>query len=224
MAENKTDNLLFVPLNPEGLLADRLFYPLDGQIIFKHQGEIVVTAISEDKNFTADAYLSLPEGAPYQLINGKLVFMAAPSYQHQDVLANLHLEIGSFVRQNKLGKLVFAPTDVKLDDQNIIQPDLLFINIKRSNIIQRMIMGTPDFVVEILSPSTEKYDRKNKMKLFGKHGVVEAWLVNINKQEIEVYHNENKKMQLIQKVSKNDSIKSIAIEGFELEVARIFSF
>ena len=124
--------------------------------------------------------------------------------------------------ENERGELFYAPLDVHFDEKNIIQPDLIFISIKRKEIIKDYIYGAPDFVVEILSPSTEKYDRNEKLQLFGKHGVEECWLVNLKAENIEVYHNENKKMQLVQTAGKTDIIKSKAIEGFKLEVSKVF--
>ena len=216
------ENKLFIPFNPEEILKKQLFFVIDNQLLFLHKEQIVFTQISNDNDYTSEDYFLLPEGAPFQLINGKLIFMASPKDIHQKILANLHLEIGFYVKQNKLGEVRFAPIDVKLDDKNVVQPDLLYVSISRKAIIKDYIYGAPDFVVEILSPSTEKYDRTSKLALFGQHNVLECWLINLKDEEVEVYHNKNKEMQLKQKAGKEDQIKSIAIKGLELEVSKIF--
>ena len=99
---------------------------------------------------------------------------------------------------------------------------MIFISIKRKEIIKDYIYGAPDFVVEILSSSTEKYDRNEKLQLFGKHGVEECWLVNLKDQNIEQYFNIDQQMHLQGTFGKSDTLKSKAIEGFVLEVGKIF--
>ena len=74
-------------------------------------------------------------------------------------------------------------------------------------------MGAPDFVVEILSKSTEKRDRNQKMQTYGQYEVIEYWIVNLSAENIEVYHNKNKEMQLVQTAEKNNTIVSKAIDG-----------
>ena len=98
----------------------------------------------------------------------------------------------------------------------------MFISIKRANIIKRWIFGAPDFIVEILSPSTKKRDTDTKMKAYEKFNVLEYWIINIDEESIKVYHNKNLKFRLQQTEYKGDTIKSIAIEGFVLKVDDIF--
>ena len=216
-------NHLLISFNPKELLHNRLFYPITGQILFEHNGQLVITNILEDKDYTVSDYLQLPENAPYQLINGKLIFMAAPGTNHQLVLQKLNRYIDNYVFSNNLGNIFVAPTDVLFDNENVIQPDILFVSIKRKEIIhEARITGAPEFVVEILSPGTEKYDRNNKLSIFGKHGVEECWLVSLKNENIEVYQNQNHQMVLVQTAQKSDSINSKVIKGFELHVNAIF--
>ena len=217
-------NHLFVPLKPDQLLKGKLFYPLEGQILFWHEEwqDYVITVISEFYDYTADDYKQLPEGAPYQLIHGKLVFMPTPLQIHQHISMNLSIQVGSYVKQNNLGHVYAAPLDVHFDEHNVFQPDVLFVSIKRSNIILKWIMGAPDFIVEIASVSTEHVDRTKKMETYGKHNVLEYWIINPNEEEVEVYHNHNKEMQHQQTATKDDTILSKAIEGLKLPVKKIF--
>ena len=124
--------------------------------------------------------------------------------------------------ENNLGKLFAAPLDVHLDDKNVVQPDLLYVSISRKVIIDKWIMGAPDFIVEIHSESTAKRDSEEKKVLYGKYEVVEYWIVKPTDQQIEVYYNEYKEMQLQQTANVGDTIISKAIEGFNLDTSRIF--
>ncbi|MCB1157004.1 MAG: Uma2 family endonuclease [Leptospiraceae bacterium] len=189
----------------------------------KETGQYVITQITSDKRFTADDYAKLPYRAPYQLIEGELVFMASPYFNHQEISFNLVLKIGNYVQQNNLGKVAYSPMDVHLDEKNIYQPDILFVSIKRSSIIKKFIFGAPDFVLEIISKSTESKDRNEKMRNYGKFGVDEYWIVNLKKENIEVYHNQAGIMIHQKTAEKGDSITSKAIEGFTLNVGDVFS-
>ena len=216
-------NQLFIPFDPEYQLKINSHYPIIGeQIIFLHNDQIVVTTITNEKDFTAEDYMLLPESAPYELINGKLIFMASPFFIHQRVSSKLSIILGNYIYSNKLGEILTAPMDVHFDNKNVFQPDLLFVSIKRNNIIKRWIMGAPDFIIEISSKSTDKQDHNEKMQTYGSENVLEYWIVKPQDEAIEIYHNKKRKMQLVQNASKNDTVESIAIKGLKLKVSTIF--
>jgi len=223
MAEYKQpENTNSLVAEPEQLLYGRTFYPVGNQIMYHSNGKLVITQITEEASYTVNDYLKLPEGAPYQLIHGKLIYMASAKRNHQRIQMRLSAFIFNYVDSAKLGEILTAPMDVHFDEDNVFQPDILFVSIKRKAIIKDWIMGAPDFVVEILSKSTEQIDRVKKMQTYGEYEVVEYWIVNLNDQNIEVYHNQDMQMFLAQTAGKADTIESKAIEGFTLEVKRIF--
>jgi Uma2 family endonuclease len=205
-------------------LDDRPFVIINGQLLFFHEQlqRYVFTQISEDRSYKADECMQLPENSPYELINGKLIFMKSPSDQHQRIFRKIFVSISNYLDVNNLGEVFSAPFDVHFDDYNIFQPDILFLSIARSNLIQRWLMGAPDFVVEILSEVNPNHDKVKKNKIYGQYDVIEYWIVYPKEQQIEVYHNRHKEMQLVQTVSKTGQIASKAITGFVLEVEKIF--
>ena len=225
MDEAITTTELFTPIvEGEKILGDNSFIIINEQILFWHAEKkcVVFSQINEEQDYNVDDYMQLPENAPYQLIEKKLVFMAAPLDIHQKISGDLFLEIGLYVKSNKLGHVRFSPCDVHFDKDNVCQPDLLFISIGRSSIIQKWIYGAPDFVVEILSESNPNNDLVAKKRVYGKFDVVEYWIVYPKEEKVEVFHNQNKEMQLVQTAKKSHTIRSIAIQGFDLEVVRIF--
>ena len=205
------------------LLKGRNFLLVQGQMIFEKDGEIFLTTIDDDRDdFTAEDYMALPEGAPFELINGKLVYMASPLNTHQQVSMNLSIYIGTFVKQSKIGVVRAAPFDVHFDERNIYQPDLMFISNERKDILQNWVKGAPDFIVEIISRSTKSRDEGEKMKTYGEHGVREYWLINPDKHTVEVFRNENGEMVSKQKFENEGTIQSLAIEGFSIQLTEIF--
>jgi Uma2 family endonuclease len=175
------------------------------------------------EDYDISDYLALPESAPFELINGKLIFMAAPSLLHQKISHELSLALGNYVKKHKLGQIFAAPCDVCFDDKNNFQPDLIFVSVERLSILQTTkIKGSPDLQVEILSDSTENRDYNEKMQAYGKFGVLEYWIINTKIPKIEVYENQKGEMKLTQSAGLNGSIKSKTIKGFVLEMSEIF--
>jgi len=222
--ETETKPTFIIPATFEKLLGCQLWLYINGQLLFfdNETQQYVITQISNDHNYTAADYMLLPEGAPFQLINSKLIYMAAPSLKHQRISRKLMLNLGYFLEMNKIGEIFYAPLDVHFDDENVFQPDILFVSIARASIIQRWIYGAPDFIVEITSKSTEQRDRNEKMKIYGKYNVIEYWLVQPETEIVEVFHNQNHQMQLAQVATRTDTIHSKAIAGFTLSLEKIF--
>lgn len=168
--------------------------------------------------------MELEEGYFYELINGNIVKKQAPSPAHQNVSMSLSRIMSSFIFDNKLGKLFAAPIDVFFDISNNTQPDLLFVKKERDFIITRNgIEGAPDFIVEILSPSTFKLDRTDKMELYLYFGVPEYWIVDPKNQSIEVYVLEDNRYKMAFFAIENGLIQSKILEGLSLEVSDVFN-
>lgn len=187
--------------------------------------ETATTYPSQKKTYTYEDYLKLPDDRNrYEIINGELVKTPAPKTIHQGAISNLFYELKDFVRKNSLGKVYTSPCDVLLGDENIVQPDILFIAKENKKIItEDNIKGSPDLIIEILSPTTAYYDLIEKKELYEKFGIREYWIVDPKKHWIEVYTLKNEKYELFQREEKLErKIKSNLLEGFELRLKEIF--
>ncbi len=170
---------------------------------------------------TVKDYKKLPEGSPYQLIEGELVMSPAPKPIHQIVSGNLFEALRKFLKDK--GILLYAPVDVYLDEENAFQPDLLFISEERKDILKEDgVYGAPDLVVEILSPSTAYYDLRKKKEVYGRTGVKEYWIVDPEMKSVEVYVNKEGKFRLFQELKEKGSIRSQIIEGLSIPLENIF--
>jgi Uma2 family endonuclease len=131
----------------------------------------------------------LPEGPPYyQLIQGKLIMSPSPTFYHQKILMRLGHYIEGYLEKHEIGDIVPAPSDVFLDEINVFQPDLYFVrNDRKKVIVKEGVRGAPTLVIEILSPSTSKQDRKEKRDVYIAAGVVEMWIVDPKSQTIETH-------------------------------------
>lgn len=169
-----------------------------------------------------EEYNELPEGAKYQLIKGKIVEMPSPTETHQRILGDLFINVSTYVKNKNLGIVRFAPLDVHLDQENVFQPDMLFISNENRHIVKQTIYGAPDLVVEILSPSTAYYDWEEKKEMYAQYGVKEYWIINPEKQYIEIYKNKNLEFEMEVKIKKQGIVVSEVIAGFTFELADLF--
>ena len=181
----------------------------------------------EERKYTVHEFLhqdDLDENSYYELIEGEIVKKSAPHYEHQRVSGKIFLKLQPFVIINKLGEIFYAPIDVYLDDLNFYQPDLVFVSENQKDILSEegLIEGVPDLVIEILSPSTGKYDRGDKMRVYEQHGVKEYWIVDLANKLIEVYILENQRFDLYSYALINEKIKSKLFVKLNLLVGDIF--
>jgi Uma2 family endonuclease len=150
--------------------------------------EMTSHAFEIDEKFTYKDYLHLPDdGKRYQIVNGELCMVPAPTPHHQIVLTRIFKLLDSFVTKWNFGTVLLAPCDVILSDVDVVQPDILYISHERLNIIKsKNIEGAPDLIVEILSPYSQKIDKISKTKLYARFGVKEYWIVDPDKKEVAV--------------------------------------
>jgi Uma2 family endonuclease len=137
--------------------------------------------------FNHDDYLLLPEDKRYEILDGEIYVIPAPSTRHQRISRQLEMALIQHVEQFGLGEILQAPYDVVLSHENVVQPDILLVLKERSGIITAMnLQGAPDLVVEILSPATRGKDAEIKRKIYAQFGVREYWIVNPEADTIEV--------------------------------------
>jgi len=142
------------------------------------------TAYSNLGPYRAVDYWKLPEGESVELIRGRLILSPCPTPLHQVILAALSRSFAP-IEEKTGGLCLLAPMDVVLSDDTILQPDMLFISQQRRDIITKHVVGAPDLVVEILSPSTGRRDKTEKLDLYAKYRVAEYWIVDPATQVFE---------------------------------------
>jgi Uma2 family endonuclease len=115
--------------------------------------------------------------------------------------------------------------DVVLSDEDVVQPDLLFISNERSSIAQKSgAFGAPDLVVEIFSASTRKRDETIKLRLYDVMGVLEYWLADPDAGTIQVYRSRNGRLGLVAELSaaEGDRLETPLLPGLTLRLSQIF--
>ncbi len=139
-------------------------------------------AISIPKKATVADYNQLPEGAKYQLIEGKIVNMPSPTKKHQEILMEIAFQLKVLVNQSNPFHVMIAPMDVHLDEENVYQPDIFLYASERAELMQDH--GFPDVVIEVSSKGTVFYDYNKKFRNYEKAGVREYFIVDPDDKDV----------------------------------------
>jgi Uma2 family endonuclease len=174
--------------------------------------------------WTYEDYLRLPaDGRRYEVIRGFLYVTAAPAYDHQYSVAQFSRLLGNFVMDRNLGVVLTAPFDVKLPDiADPVQPDVVFFrsgNQPRKG--DKFFEGTPDLVVEVLSPTTRRLDQKVKLEAYRDAGIPEYWMVDPWKEIIILQGLSADRREYVEigRGSRGERVRSSVLPGFEIAVA-----
>ena len=178
---------------------------------------------STPDRYTYKDYLLIDDDKRYEILRGGLIMVPAPFTIHQRLLRNIEDILWNFVKEKKLGEVLVAPTDVVLSEDIVVQPDILFISKEGLDIIKEAaIMGSPDLIVEIISPSSASYDTVEKRDIYEEYGVKEYWLVFPQEKAIEVLSLEDGVYRELCKGRKTGIVMSKIIVGLEVDLKDVF--
>ena len=167
--------------------------------------------------YTVADYEAFPPEERVELIDGRIFFMEAPTIRHQRILGALYNLFYRKIREKGHSCEVFiAPVDVQLDrnDYTMIQPDLVVV-CSRDIITPKRLVGAPDFVIEVLSPSTRQKDLMEKLHKYREAGVKEFWTIDPDKEIVLVFDFQHDNDYAIYSF---DSVVPVGISGGELSV------
>lgn len=183
-----------------------------GNYYFLHESQPQYGAVRSGEH-TASDYYSLPDERRAELIDGYIYDLAAPSFAHQTIVSELCAAIRECIRANECDcRVMGLPIDVFIDrdDRTILQPDL-FIFCGMENVRNNRYFGAPDFVAEVISPSSRRMDMFIKLNKYKFAGVREYWLIDPKYKVISVYDFE--KELPVRNYSFNDRIPIAISEG-----------
>ena len=174
-------------------------------------------ALNKEEIYTIEDIYALPDGERAELIDGKIYYMAPPSRTHQKISMLLSGEISDYIKRNNGECEVYAaPFAVFLDkdDINYVEPDISVI-CDKSKLDDKGCHGSPDWVIEIVSPSSKPRDYMTKLFKYRTAGVREYWIVDPEKQMIITYGFEN---DTVEQYNFGDDVPVGIYEGFSIKV------
>ena len=184
-----------------------------------------MSSLAEEKRFTYKDYATWDNAdGRFELIDGHAYAMASPSPQHQGASVELSRQLANFSKGKPCK--VFTALDVRLNantfDDIVVQPDILVV-CDRSKIDDKSIIGTPDLVIEILSPSNRENDTKRKPVLYQRVGVREYWIVDPFMNVVYVYILNGEKFNRSIIYREDDIVPVHVLEGCQINLSEVFA-
>ncbi len=180
-------------------------------------------AIRKAARFNWADYQTWNDNQRWEIVGGEAYLMSpSPSFQHQQANAELLRQMANHFR-GKVCRVIAAPMDVVLSEEDVVQPDLLVVCDKRQ-IKRTHVLGPPRLVVEIVSASSEHLDRMIKMMLYARAGVGEYWIVTPWPHMVEVLVLRDGKYVVHGVFGKNTKLTSPSFPGLAITLKHVFDF
>lgn len=180
-------------------------------------------ALTQEKTYTVEDIYALSDGQRAELIDGKMYMMAPPNTKHKKISGGLYAAIYNYIKsKNGTCDVFSAPFAVFLnkDDKNYLEPDISVI-CDKDKLNVNGCNGAPDWIIEIVSPSTQQMDYGIKLFKYRTAGVREYWIVNPMMHTVNVYDFENEKKTC--QYSFDNSIPACIYEDLSIEITALLS-
>ena len=194
------------------------------------RGELNMPLPKQETRYTYKQYLEWPEEERWELIEGVPCMQAAPSWQHQAISRELIIKFGNYLKGNRC-KVFSSPFDLiltneedEINSKNVFQPDLLVV-CDPSKLKGTGYVGTPDLIVEIVSPSTARSDKFYKFNMYEKFGVKEYWIIEPDIKLISVFTlSDNGRYGRPEIYSEIDKVNVKVLKDLEIDLSDVFDY
>jgi Uma2 family endonuclease len=180
----------------------------------------------KEKSWTYEEYLKIEEEGLYEILKGQLLMAPAPNRFHQKISQNLFTKLYNFLKKDQKGEIYYSPIDVVLREDIVLQPDLVIVLKENYSILQDSgIIGIPDIVIEIISPSSVERDIVHKKKIYEECKVKEYWIVFPREKIIEIFtlkENQHYEIYNVFSIEGNYLLKSFLLKDLEINLKEIF--
>jgi len=179
-----------------------------------------------NKRLTYQEYLELPEepGYRFEILEGMLIKEPSPNVLHQRVSRRLQRILEDYFWEVDLeGEIFNAPLDVTFHDITVVQPDLFYVSGEQKRIVKdARIDGPPTLVVEVLSPSSSRKDRLQKLRIYQKAQVQHYWLVNPEEKTLECFSLRNGVYALVAAGMDEDVVEHPSFAGLSIALKALW--
>ena len=185
------------------------------------ESEDITYGIKPKETYTIDDIYALPDGQRAELIDGQIYMMAPPTAKHQDIIFSISRKIADYIDKKKGScKIYLSPYAVFLnaDDKNYVEPDISII-CDRSKLSDKGCNGAPDWIIEVVSPSSQRMDYSIKLFKYRTAGVREYWIVNPMTKIVQIYSFEGEEDST--QLSFDDEIPAYIFDGLIIKISEL---
>ncbi len=186
---------------------------------------------AKQEHFTFADCLTWDENERIEIIDGEAFMMATPSRIHQGICFEIGRQLGNYL-EGKQCKVYPAPFGVRLFEQDrdtpenvdtVVEPDISVI-CDRNKLDKHGCKGAPDMIVEVLSPSTQRYDQLIKLNLYQRAGVREYWIVDPENKTVRVMVQAGDGTLRTHEVYRREDVAKVnVLDGCFIELSKVFS-
>lgn len=177
------------------------------------------------RKYTYEEFLEIDDDR-YELLDGELYLMSAPSRLHQEVVGELYRQIANYLEDKKCKPFV-APLNVKFSEKKnkyctVVQPDVMVV-CDKNKLSDKGIEGPPDLVIEVLSQYNASHDTFYKFNLYQYYGVKEYWIIDMQRQVITPYTLNKDGVYTLPKMYKlTEDIKINILKNCTISLKKVF--
>jgi Uma2 family endonuclease len=170
---------------------------------------------------TYEDLLKMPETNRFEeIIDGELIVSPGASPLHQTIVLRIARAIADYLDNHPIGRVFIAPLDVVLAQDQVLEPDVLYVSNERAGFLKQHVMGPPDLAVEVLSPHSHRRDKVRKRQLYEQYGVTEYWIVDPDGESVEVFRAESGKYRGI---VVHDTLTTPLLPGLAIDLRKLFA-
>lgn len=138
--------------------------------------------------YTADMVRAMPDdGNRYETVHGELLVTPSPRLWHQEIAGRLHIAVHEYLKVYPVGHVLHSPADISWGDDTLVQPDLFVADLEQVRTLDWREVKTLLLVIEVLSPSTARYDRFTKRRLYQEVEIPNYWIVDPDRRLVELW-------------------------------------
>ena len=175
--------------------------------------------------YTYADYCKWPENERWELIDGEVYALATPTLGHQRIAGDVYVQLKDFLR-NKPCEVFIAPVSVRLNadkgDDTVVEPDILVVCDSKKLEDGKGVVGAPDFIVEILSPSTSMHDKARKYRIYQQAGVNEYWIVDPEDKLVTAFILHDGKYSGVVFFHDDTAVPVKTLEGCTIDLSEVF--
>jgi len=185
----------------------------------------VVASTAANSRYTWDDFVALDEDDLRELIDGELVEVEVPTQNHERVVTRLATALTNWADSGHGGEAFVSGYKVRISDRRGVMPDLQFFrrgNQPSPDQQQGLVQGHPDLVVEVVSPSSERYDRVTKLHWYAQLAVPEYWLVDPEQRFLQRLVLREGVYCIVEALEDDQLFRPASFEGLEIPLARLW--